>query len=145
MARGDVVWVRWYHDPEVAPREWRRATGRILQVGADGGVRVGWPARGRSRSTTDLTAAECKDMVPAGMLEDPATQLRAEQLVERRVEVYWAGRDTFFGGRIASYDPARNRHVVEYDGGITQEVALGSRETPHYVVERGPLAASSLA
>ena len=87
---GQTVWVKWAPTGEqMAGKIWRRTTGEIKDVLADGSIRVFWPS---DDADDVLCAKEVRErMVHAGVV-GPRPQLAGLELVGRRIRVYWPYR-----------------------------------------------------
>ena len=130
------VWAKWYPWVGDAQRpgsdRWYRATGVVASVAADGTVVVDWVGEaGRGRSTSTLTPAQAGQMLVHAGRVTPYTRdtPRGEELVGRRVAVYWDAMDALYTAHVIEYDAATGEHHVRYADGSCAWEEFGTKYT----------------
>lgn len=131
---GQHVWAKWWVDRATVDG-WYRATAMVSKI-SPAGVTVSWT--GRKGTHTALTWHQAHNMlVRAGRLAPfgaGKSQPIGEELVGRKISVYWPGDDRMYGGSVASFDVALGTHRIIYNDGDDLWELLGSVDAPEYVV-----------
>mmetsp|Transcript_21344 Transcript_21344/g.56190 ORF Transcript_21344/g.56190 Transcript_21344/m.56190 type:complete len:346 (+) Transcript_21344:580-1617(+) len=135
-SQGAQVWAKWYPWVSDAQRRgsdrWYRATGILASVATDGTVVVDWVGEaGRGRSTNRLTAAQAGQMLVRAGRVTPYTRdtPHGDELVGRRVLVYWDAMDALYTAQVIEYDAGTGEHHVRYVDGSCAWEGFGTEYT----------------
>ena len=123
VEEGETVWVRYF--PSSDRSLWRRTTGDVVEACEDGSLCVRWAGGhgGMRGSVSYLCAAVVHDhVVRAGSIAAVDPIVSRDELVGRRVRVWWPDSDAVHAGKVTSF--ADGVHRVEYDDGNVTEWPL---------------------
>ena len=135
-----TAWDRVWYRRDLGGDAFRRESATVLSIGELGQdqlpcVRLAFGREGYRPQSIEEVSMSCltSSLVRAGSIQR-SNELVGEELVGKRVSVFWPADDACFDGRVCAYDSSRQLHTISYDDGMHLEELLGSEDSPSYRV-----------